>query len=122
MLGPVSSGQDPAADSGRSSGQSLAQFAFLEFTNITGHQQVVFSRFICEWCSKRPDMRMSMPLDHPDVWKSTVVSCRLLEHEVQLCRLITTIITCTDMTSILPVVAQGLGSWFIIYFTPTVAS
>lgn len=58
----------------------------------------------------------------PYVWKSTVVSCRLLEHEVQLCRLITTIITCTDMTSILPVVARGLGSWFIIYFTPTVAS
>lgn len=114
--------KDPAADPGRSSGQFLAQFAFLEFTNITGHQQVVFSRFIFKCCSKRPDMRMPMPLDHPDVWKSSVVSCRLLEHKVQLCRLITAIITCTDMTSILPVVARGSASWFIIYFTPTVAS
>ena len=32
----------PSCHSGHSSSQSLAQFALLEFTNITGHQQVVF--------------------------------------------------------------------------------
>ena len=110
----MSSGQDPAADSGHSSGQSLTQFALLEFANITVHQQVFFSRFISKCCSKEPNLRMSMPLDHPDVWKSTVASCRLLERAVQLCHLITAIITCTDMTSVLSVVVRGLGGWFII--------
>lgn len=38
----MSSGQDPTADSDHSSGQSLTQFALLEFANITVHQQVFF--------------------------------------------------------------------------------
>lgn len=33
--------QDPAADSGLNPGQTVQLFALLEFTNITGHQQVV---------------------------------------------------------------------------------